>query len=59
MDSDIARLIRFREALISQTDKFEVLCFPWQVGFLKEYLGPRAILKQLEMEKLEKALGME
>ncbi len=58
LDSDIARLIRFREALISQTDKFEVLCFPWQAGFLKEYLGPRAILKQLGMEKLEKALGI-
>lgn len=58
LDSDIARLVRFREALETQTEKFEVLCFPWQAGFLKEYLGQRVILKQLEMGSLEAALGI-
>lgn len=58
LDSDIARLVRFREALEPQTEKFEVLCFPWQAGFLKEYLGQRVILKQLEMGSLEAALGI-
>ncbi len=58
LDNDIARLIRFREALETQSEKFEVLCFPWQVEFLKGYLGERAILKQLPMEKLEAALGI-
>jgi len=58
LDSDIARLVRFREALETQTEKFEVLCFPWQAGFLKEYLGQRVILKQLEMQSLEKSLSL-
>jgi len=58
LDSDIARLVRFREALETQTEKFEVMCFPWQAGFLKEYLGQRVILKQLEMGSLEAALGI-
>ncbi len=58
LDSDIARLVRFREALASQTENFEVLCFPWQIEFLKEYLGQRVILKLIEMEALEKALGI-
>ena len=56
LDCDIARLIRFRGALQTQTEKFEVLCFPWQAEFLGEYLGERVILKQLEMDALEAAL---
>jgi hypothetical protein len=59
LDSDIARLIRFREALDGQTEKFEALCFPWQVAFLKEYLGSHVILKQIEMEAIETALGIQ
>jgi len=58
LDSDIARLIRFRQALDTQTEKFEVLCFPWQAGFLTKYLGPRVVLKQIEMKVLEGALGL-
>lgn len=58
LDSDIARLVRFRQALETQTERFEVLCFPWQASFLKEYLGRRVILKQLEMGSLETALGI-
>jgi len=58
LDSDIARLIRFHDALKTQTEKFEVLCFSWQVGFLKEYLGKRVILKQVDMKVLEGALGL-
>jgi hypothetical protein len=58
LDGDIARLVRFREALETQSERFEVLCFPWQVEFLKEYLGRRVILKQLEMPALEKVIGL-
>jgi len=58
LDSDIARLVRFRQALETQTERFEVLCFPWQAGFLKEYLGQRVVLKQLEMGVLEAALDI-
>jgi len=58
LDSDIARLIRLRQALETQAERFEVLCFPWQAGFLQEYLGQRVTLKQIGMEQLEEALGI-
>jgi len=58
IDSDIARLIRFREALLTQEHPFEVLCLPWQTQYLKEYLGDSVILKQFEMPVLLKALGI-
>jgi hypothetical protein len=57
LDGDIARLVRFREALESRSDRFEVLCFPDQVPFLQEYLGPRARLKTIGMNLVESELG--
>ena len=58
LDSDIARLVRFRQALETQTQRFEVLCYPWQTDFLRAYLGQHASIKQLEMEAMETALGI-
>lgn len=57
LDGDIARLIRFREALADYPDlPFEILCFPWQTGFLRSYLGRDARLRELGMEAMEAAL---
>ena len=56
LDGNIARLIRFREALANRNLPFEVLCFPWQTGFLRSYLGQSAGLRELEMDKVEAAL---
>ena len=56
LDSDIARLIRFRQALETQQKPFEVLCFPWQTEFLHKYLGGYVKLKQLEMDAVEAAM---
>jgi hypothetical protein len=57
LDSDLARLIRFRDGFRAETDKpFEVLCFPWQRTYLQEFLGKRATLRSIEMEALEHAL---
>ena len=58
LDGDIARLIRFREALDSQAGPADVLCYPWQTGFLKSYLGGLAGLRELGMDKVESALGL-
>lgn len=58
LDGDIARLIRFREALQSQTERFEALCYPDQVPFLREYLGPRVTLKTIDMNSVERELGL-
>jgi len=64
LDSDIARLIRFNELLImneaqnNQPHNFEVLCFPWQIQFLKRYLHKSVSVRQLEMSAVLKHLGI-
>jgi len=70
LDSDLARLIRFREGLRfeekglpwrTETERqFEVVCYPWQAEFLKVYLGgiPRLRFRAIPMEKLLKGMGL-
>ena len=58
LDCDLARLIRFHDALFDTTETMEVLCFPWQVDFLSEYLGAHTKLIPIEMEELEGALNL-
>lgn len=53
LDGDIARLVRFRQALENGAGPFEVLCFPWQSTFLRDYLGRAVQLRVLSMEALE------
>ena len=56
LDSDIARLIRFRDAISYRTEPADVLCFPWQVKFLRAYLGEDIEIRELEMDTAESAL---
>jgi len=56
LDGDIARLIRFREALHSRTEPADVLCYPWQVSFLKAYLGAYAGLRELDPASVDAVL---
>ena len=58
LDGDIARLIRLGETLQCQKLPFEVLCFPWQYEFLKGYLDPAVILKQIQMSAVLQNLGI-
>ena len=58
LDGDIARLIRFREAIRNQDVKTEVLCYPHQVPFLREYLS-RTNLKTIEIDSVEEAMSPE
>lgn len=58
LDGDIARLVRFRQALDHTNVPFEVLCFPWQSIFLHEYLGNRVRLREIDMHALEAELGV-
>ena len=58
LDGDIARLIRFRDALVSQDLSYEVVCYPWQTGFLRSYLGRSAGIRELSMDAGEAALGI-
>ncbi|MDR1703499.1 MAG: hypothetical protein LBS19_02270 [Clostridiales bacterium] len=56
LDGNIARLVRFREAMQFQTKPADVLCFPFQTEFLKAYLGGLAGLRELSMESVESAI---
>ena len=53
LDGDIARLIRFREALCANHEPADVLCYPWQTGPLRAYLGKLAGIRELGMEAVE------
>lgn len=59
LDGDIARLMRFREALPAIDAKTEVLCYSFQTDFLKEYLGDRVQLRTVEIAQIENALAEE
>ncbi len=58
LDGDIARLIRFQEAMQASTKHFEVLCFDDQVPFLRSYLGPQVTLKTIDVSAVEAGLGI-
>jgi len=61
LDSDLARLIRFREGVRFENEtrpgkQFGVVCYPWQVEFLRAYLEGDAGLRIISMEALWDAL---
>ena len=58
LDGDLARLIRFREAVDIRGGPFEALCFPDQVNLLREYLAPDIRLKTISMDLVEAELGL-
>ncbi len=58
LDSDIARLVRLRQALEHYVGTIEVVCFPWQTVFLRSYLNDKARLREITMDALEEALDI-
>lgn len=59
LDSDLARLIRFRDAVQDTKRQYTVLCYPEQLAFLRSCLPCQIELKALEIAALEEALGLE
>ena len=55
---DIARLIRFKEAIEHYGYPNEVLCFPHQVRYVKNYLGSHYTVKVIDIETIEKKFGI-
>lgn len=55
-DGDIARLLRFQYVASRMDGEFEVLCFPFQGGFVKELLGDLAKIKTAKWEVIENAM---
>lgn len=58
LDGDVARLIRFKEAVLISRYDSEVICFDFQAEYLKEFLGPLAKIKTIEMSLVETELGL-
>ena len=58
LDGDIARLQRFRRGAQGVEGEYEVLCFPFQVKLLKDYLGDLVKIKTVKLEVIEDALGL-
>lgn len=58
LDGDMARLMRLRQALEHSNAPCEIVCFPWQSGFVRAYLGARVTLREIDMDALEAALDL-
>lgn len=59
LDGDIARLIRFNDAVSAQSVKSEILCYPCQVDFIREYMDRHVSIKIIDMDLVESELGLE
>ena len=58
LDGDLARLWRLKQSGAAGTGSCEVLCFPHQLRFLREYLGRGCSYKTIDMELVEEGLGI-
>lgn len=53
-DGDVARLIRFKNGVMSENCKFGIVCFPHQENIIKEFFGFEVPLTVIPMEEIEK-----
>ena len=53
-DGDVARLIRFKNGVMSENRKFGIVCFPHQEKIIKEFFGFEVPLTVIPMEEIEK-----
>ena len=58
LDGDIARLIRFKEALLLNRFDSEVLCFEFQADYVHAFLAGLANVKIIEMSLVEAELRL-
>jgi hypothetical protein len=58
LDGDIARLMRFRDAIRTYQVKSEVLCYSEQAPFLQEYLPVSVRLNPIDIGMTEEELGV-
>ena len=60
LDSDLCRLNRFREAIISlgnTTEKYEILCFEWQSDFAKKFFADLAKVTIISFDAVDNELS--
>ena len=57
-DGDLARLLRFHEAVSEFKCRAELICFPFQVGLAKQVLGELVDIKTIDLQPGLEALGV-
>lgn len=58
LDGDVARLIRFKEALLMNRYDSEVLCFDFQADYVNAFLAGLATIKVIDMSLVETELEL-
>lgn len=58
LDGDVTRLIRFKEALLSNQYDSEVICFDFQADYVNAFLAGLATVKVIEMSLVETEIGL-
>ena len=58
LDGNLARLLRFREGLWSHKGIFEVVCFPQQAGFVRQFLGSQVGIRTIPLEVVEREMSL-
>lgn len=57
LDGDLARLARFRLAAMEDgAHRFEAVCYPWQLAYVRPFLGERIALKVIDPSRIAAAL---
>lgn len=56
LDSDIAKLIRIKQS--ATCEDIEMICFPWQAGFVAAFFESKVRIRTVDMDWLEVTLGM-
>ena len=57
LDGDLARLVRFRLAAIEDKERrYEAICYPWQLEYVKPFLGEHIELKLIDPARIAAAL---
>lgn len=56
LDSNITKLMRFRDYLINTKAQGGVVCYPEQEMLVREYLGPKVKIKSILIDRVEEVL---
>ncbi len=56
LDSDLAKFIRFQNRDTTTSYPYEVICYPWQVAFIRQAVGDEVTIQTLDMGTVEEVI---
>ncbi len=59
LDGDMAKLIRFYNGTRDGREEIEIICYPFQEEFVRNYFGRDTVVKTISLDVIEKAMGIE